>query len=732
MAQRQSELLEGVVVVDAAQGMCTTLIAKVLGDLGATVIRPPMAEGDPFIDVYPAMRAWREGFETPESDTPQNWHELAARADVLILGGEDYPGLKRTGGAAELCARHSRLIALELTALPQGMPDRACHAHELLVQARSGLVWEYHSSRPVPVAFNPATYGAVFQALSAILAALVSRERSGKGQAVWTSLLDGAFMFGASLWLDAERPTPSARLIVPKNPRPMILGCADGNFVHVYLAAPPLAAELYKVLGLPLPEAGVKLWASQDPRDFFGVTEEIVAAAAKWKREELIKALTEVNITAGAVLHPGECWADAQIVEQQLISATADGQRYLGPVIKSRPSQPGSGLADAAADAAPLSGLSVVDFGTYVAGPYSAVVLGDLGADVIKVEPKGGDLGRGMYRIFSVCNRSKRTIRIDLTDPMGAEIVQKLCLRADVVMSNFRTGVSARRGVDAASLHPKRPELVILEAPAYGATGPRAKQPGFDPIMQAWTGHEVRQGGQGNAPVWTRFTGIDYGAGALAGIAVLAGLYHRAAHGVGHEVISTLVGGSLFMMSEMIQEANGAFAGAPLLDSRQQGMHPAEAIYQTADGWIAVVALSVTTATAMASALGCANLAELPRESWGEAAQTELAGALRRFGTAEALALLDGAGVWAEPCPQGQPEKWIADPFLQSQGLIRQFEHAQMGRVAEVGTLFRMQKSPVAPSRPAPDPGEHSRTILAELGYGPAEIDALFASGVVG
>lgn len=196
MARRKSELLEGVVVVDGAQGMCTTLIAKLLGDLGATVIRPAMPDGDPFVQVYPAMRAWRDGFATPEA--PSSWEELAASADVLILGGEDYPGLKRTGGAVQLCAGHPRLIALEVTALPLGMPGRPCVANELLVQARSGLVWEYYSSRPVPVAFNPATYGAVFQGLSAVLAGLVRRERSGKGQAVWTSLLDGTFMFGAS------------------------------------------------------------------------------------------------------------------------------------------------------------------------------------------------------------------------------------------------------------------------------------------------------------------------------------------------------------------------------------------------------------------------------------------------------------------------------------------------------------------------------------------------------
>lgn len=731
MPGRKSELLGGVVVVDAGQGMCTTLIAKFLGDLGATVIRPAMSEGDPFLDVYPAMRAWRDGFVAPDAEAGSRWEDLAAHADVLILGGEDYPGLTRTGGAAALSAKHPRLIPLEITALPIGMPGRPSVASELLIQARSGLVWEHYSSRPIPITSNPANYGAAMQGLSAILAALVHRERSGRGQAVWTSLLEGVFMFGASLWLETERPTPSANLITPKDLRPLILKCADGDYVHVFLGSPVLARGLYDTLGLKLPAEGVKLWASKDQKDFFGYTEEIAAAALTWQRDNLIKALTAANITAGPVLVPGECWTDAQIVDQQFIQTTNEGERFLGPIIKATRSRCGTKLAKPATDAPALDGVRVVDFGTFVAGPYSAVVLGDLGADVIKVEPKTGDLGRGMYRVYSVCNRSKRTIRIDLTDPAGSEIMQRLCMSADVVMSNFRTGVSARRGIDARTLHAKRPELVVLEAPAYGDSGPLAKHAGYDPIMQAWIGHEVRQGGVGNAPVWTRFTGADYIAGAISGICVLAGLYHRATNGAGHEIISSLVGGALFMMSELIQQADGAFNGAPLLDARQQGLHPAEALYRTRDGWVAVVAPDDSSARALATALGLEALARQPRSSWSEAAQTELNEALAQLETIEAVTMLDAIGVWAEPCEQGRPAQWVSDTFLQSQGVIRQFHHAQMGETKEIGILFRMEKSKTDTSQLAPESGQHSREILMELGYSVAEVEQLFSTGVV-
>lgn len=728
--QGQCKLLDRVVVIDAAQGMCTTLIAKFLKELGATVIRAEVADADPFLDVYPAMRAWRDGFLAPDSPS-LNWADLAANADVLILGGEDYPGLARTGAAAEYAARNPRLVALEVTALPKGMPGPPCVANEVMIQARAGLVWEYYHDRPVRFAFSPATYGAVLQGLSAIVAGLVARERTGRGQAVWTSLFDGALTYASSLWLEAEHPTTSARLVVPKDPRPLVLECADGKYIHIFLGVPAAALRFYEVLGLTPPPEGVHLWTSADSRYFFGRTEDVENAVAQWKRDDLIKALLDAQVTAGAVLAPGECWTDPQIVEQGFITKASSGERMVGAPLKADAAAKGEGLAPISPDAGPLSGLSIVDFGTYVAGPYGGVVLSDLGADVIKVEPSEGDAGRGMYRVFSTCNRGKRTIKLDLKHPSSAEILQRLCDRADGVISNFRTGVSRRRKVDAHSLHPSRPELVIVECPAYGSTGPRAQDPGYDPIMQAWTGHEVRQGGVGNNPVWTRFTEVDYSAGAVARIAMLAGLYHRAATGAGHAITSSLVGAGLALMSELIQAPNGEFKGAPLLDARQRGLHPAEALYRTQDGWLAVVAPSGDSARALASALGLHALAEQPRATWGDAAFAELDAAFERCDTSSALALLEAAGVWCEPCAVGRDSEWMSHQFLRDQGVVKQRRHPRMGELTEIGLLFRMERSATGGQRPPPEPGEHTRDILLELGYSLSEVDTLFAERVV-
>jgi len=187
----------------------------------------------------------------------------------------------------------------------------------------------------------------------------------------------------------------------------------------------------------------------------------------------------------------------------------------------------------------------------------------------------------------------------------------------------------------------------------------------------------------------------------------------------------------LFLLSELIQSADGEFSGAPALDTEQRGLHAAEALYRTRDGWIAVVAPDDRAAHALARALGLDELAAQPRAAWREAAAATLADGFRSLATAKALSLLRAAGVWVESCEEGREAEWFSDPFLQDQGIVRRFQDDQMGDTAEVGALFRMEHSQAGAVRPAPEPGEHSREILSELGYLEAEIDALFAEGVV-
>src|SRR5262249_13949384 len=178
-----------------------------------------------------------------------------------------------------------------------------------------------------------------------------------------------------------------------------------------------------------------------------------------------------------------------------------------------------------------LTGLRVVDFPAFVAGPLAAQVLADLGADVVKVEPPEGEAMRGAAYAVAACQRGKRSLAIDITAPDARPVVEQLIRWADVVLHNFRVGVAERLGLDEATVGALNPGAVYAHASAFGPTGPRAKAPGNDALMQALTGFERAIGGSGNDPIAATWIPLDMAGGWIAAAGTLAGLYARAVTG---------------------------------------------------------------------------------------------------------------------------------------------------------------------------------------------------------
>jgi crotonobetainyl-CoA:carnitine CoA-transferase CaiB-like acyl-CoA transferase len=186
--------LKGLQIVDLGLGMAPALVAKFLREVGASITRVEPPAGDPFYDVYPAYAVWRRGIEHDKgaSSSPDKLDALLARADVCIVGGEDYPGVDARRSAAELQARHPRLVVLNIEGYPAGTEHAGQPATDVLVQARSGLAYEHYSRRPLLMSFEPSSYGAALHGLCGLLAALVHRESTGHGQVVSTSLYEGS------------------------------------------------------------------------------------------------------------------------------------------------------------------------------------------------------------------------------------------------------------------------------------------------------------------------------------------------------------------------------------------------------------------------------------------------------------------------------------------------------------------------------------------------------------
>jgi crotonobetainyl-CoA:carnitine CoA-transferase CaiB-like acyl-CoA transferase len=374
----------------------------------------------------------------------------------------------------------------------------------------------------------------------------------------------------------------------------------------------------------------------------------------------------------------------------------------------------------------PLAGVRVADFGIFVAGPYASKLLADYGAEVILVEPPSGRATLSGERTIIAANHGKDAIRIDAKSEGGRILIERLCARADIVLHNFRPGVAPRLGLDGETLRRYAPGLITLETTAYGPVGPRASLPGFDMVMQAHSGLEVRAGGEGNAPLCSRSPIVDFATGAIGAIGLLVCLYERLVTGRPISAETNLLNTSLHMMAELIRQPDGSFAGAPPLDRGQTGSRAAESLYQARDGWIALTILSEEMAEALGGVLGVV-LPSSP-DRWEESERAVIAAAVIGRDHADLLRALDAAGVWAELCQRDAWEVGCPDD-----GIMRRMTDPVYGEVTHcIGALVSFSRSITQPAgRLSTDPGADTAMILDRLGVTGEAAAALFEAGVV-
>jgi crotonobetainyl-CoA:carnitine CoA-transferase CaiB-like acyl-CoA transferase len=706
-------------VADFGLGLSAALVAKQFAELGATVSRIEPAAGDPFYDVYPAYRFWRchTVLEPIERGT-----EILETADVCIIGGEDYPGLASPWDAQALSRQYPRLIVLQIVGYPD---DPARPAVDLLVQARLGTVYEQFSQRPVAAGFPVPSYGAALQGLVGAWVALVERERSGLGQIVTISLAAGAAMFWGPFWMKAEHADAGFTGITPRDVRQLILRCAGDEYVQMTMGVPGALAKVHAALGIPGPV---------DPNDrcmpdpargaanFYGDVDLLNTYAAHHTRAGLLRALHGAGVPAEAVLAPGECWDDEQTRLNGIIETCPDGWQGAGNPLRITPiPAPPTALPERLRafppGSPPLAGIKIIDCGIFVAGPYASKLLADYGADVIRVEPPTGRSTMSGERTIISANFGKRTICVDAKSEDGRAILAMLCQHADAILHNFRPGVSDRLGLDQKTMRRINPGLVTLETTAYGATGPKAAAPGFDMVMQAHCGLHYRAGGTGNPPLCSRTPLVDFATGAVGAIGLLVGLYERLTTGGTIAAESNLLNVGTYLMSELVRSPTGTPLGAPSLDETQTGFHPAESLYQTADGWVAIAARSNAMAAALAGMLALT----LPtnRSEWGPSARNQLASAIRNWTTTAVIQSAEANGIWIELC---RSDAWEQTP---PDGTILRSMHDDIyGEVVHcIGPLANFSRSQTIPAqRLSVAPGQDTKSILAEHGISEAQV----------
>jgi crotonobetainyl-CoA:carnitine CoA-transferase CaiB-like acyl-CoA transferase len=726
------DVLKGLTVLDLGCGMAPALVTKVLAEAGAHIIRLE-AETDPFYDVYPAYRLWHgmKDIEKIPSLSAPRVAALLAQADMCVMGGEDFPAFSWRLDPARIAARHPDLTILNITGYPDSLPFHDRPAAEILVQARSGFCFEHYSDKPYVAAFAAANYGAALLGLSALLGAFYGKLAGGGGQVASVSLFEGVLNWCTPYWVAGDKPDGRLRFVMPRDPHPLIFRCKDGKYIHFVLGSAGSKGRLYRILKIDDPSVAIDDAGFPNPigppKHYFGDVDTLAAHVANFNSDELVAAIIAAEVAVENVLQPGECWSDSQVAHNALLREAPGGETYAGPPFAASWTA-GPPPAAPAAGSAPLAGLRVLDFGALVAGPFSSLPLGDLGADVIKVEALTGDVARHVPRCFFGCNRGKRSIAVDMKTPEGAEIVRRLFASADAVINNYRPGVSARLGMDPESLQAQKPGIIVLEATGYGSTGPSGQRPGYDMVLQAFCGFEYLAGGEGNAPVWNRSSMIDYAAGLCGAAAVLLALIHRRRTGAGASLRTSLLHSGFFMLSELFRDAGGAFKGARMLNHQQTGFHPSEAVYQTEDGWIAVFAASETMAGALLRALGLDGFP--PRAEWAAAETEKLGKAMRRETTESLCNSFSSHGVWAEPVLQ-DGNIWLHDEGLAARKTVVTWQDQKYGGVKMLGTLFQLSRAAHPGNDAVPALGADTSAILEELGYPADKIADYFARRIV-
>jgi crotonobetainyl-CoA:carnitine CoA-transferase CaiB-like acyl-CoA transferase len=408
-----------------------------------------------------------------------------------------------------------------------------------------------------------------------------------------------------------------------------------------------------------------------------------------------------------------------------------------------------------AASPGPLAGIRVIDCSTVLAGPYCTMVLGDLGADVIKVEPPDGDATRGWgppwvgdatdgtrtAAYFLAVNRNKRSIRLDLHQPAGADLLRRLLAGADVLVENFRSGALERLGFGEAELKALNVRLVNLAITGYGAASPDPGRPGYDFVIQAESGLMSITGAadeDGGQPTKVGVAVSDVVAGLQGAVAVLAAVVGRGGAGATGVVSGQRIDVSLLAstLSVLVNQAQNAFVGGEA-PRRLGNAHPNIVPYQTfetADGAIAVAVGSERQWPRFCRALGLPALADEPRfASNGDrvANRVELIATLaERFAERSSddwLAALAAADV-----PSG-PINDVLGAFASPWAAGRTIElaHPRLGTIRQVAPPFELAATPATVRLPPPLLGEQTDAILGELGMDGVTIERLRADGVL-
>ncbi|GAC1316793.1 MAG: hypothetical protein NVSMB2_09890 [Chloroflexota bacterium] len=751
--------LDGVRILDLSTHVAGPYMAMLLADFGADVVKVEPPTGDPARSL-PGFAMWNRNKRSVALDVysasgRRRLEDFLAGADVCIVS-ESQPNLAGSSlDPTGLAETYPHLVCVQM---PPYTPDHVpwCGGGEshALLSAQAGPARRQASfdGGPVEMVFPVLLYVQAQWAAAATVAALIERQRSGFGQVVTVSGMHGVMVssVGQLCLVPTEAPLPTNVGPGGRHPCYTTYQGSDGRWLFMAALTPKFQANAFRVLGVGDLFADMRIRGIPSrlllPENRAWVRELLSDTFRTRPRDEWLTLLEEGDCPAGP-LGERDCWLDhPQVLANGLrvelddpdrgrvvmpglalvLTTTPASIRSPAPSlgqhthsVRPWPARPTPEGAPQLTSRGPLAGLSILNLGTILAGPYAGALLTELGADVIKVETPDGDPFREAGFVY---NRGQRSVALDLRSDMAREAFYALARRADAVVDNSRLGVLERLRLDYASLSQINSDIVTMSVRGFGDRGPMASRPAFDPVLQAMSGMMTAQGGDSD-PVLFTIPVNDIAAGTLAVLGVCLGLFHRIRTGVGQRVWTSLVGCSTMMQSgELVR-----FAGrSPAQRGGRDFSGPAalDRYYRTSDGWLRLQAPESARP----------RVAELLSSLHSFLSEdAELAGALGEAlasrSVAEALAWLSAAGIPAVAART--VVDLIADPALADLEMFA-IDHLQDGTPYYVPNRFAaFSRTQERTMFVAPGIGEHSRQVLAQAGVSADDIDTLSQAGVL-
>jgi crotonobetainyl-CoA:carnitine CoA-transferase CaiB-like acyl-CoA transferase len=736
----------GVRVLELTRGIAGRNAGMLLADLGADVVRA--SDDQPDTERDPGGLCWDRGkvLAPLHGTSTSQLRRLAAAADVLLTDLRPAELAGHWASPADARAASPRLVHAWL-------PPYAAHGRwsdlpddPLLLAAVGGFADHFPAVADVPVAPVVPTVSYIQGALgaAAVAAALVGRGADGPGRCVTVSGLHAIAASQASMMMTAEDGTTilSAGKRTPGAPNYRSYRGSDGQWLYLAALTPGFFFRALEVLDrmdiLVREDVAGEFMNLLRPDVGAAVGAELAETFAARPRAVWLRLLADAGIPAAPVTTRGEWLAGEQVtaVGARLeadhpglgrvvmpglavrLSATPGRVRHLpsaehvAAASSLWPGADGAGGADVggAPVSLPLAGIRVLDMSTFMAAPFASTLLADFGADVVKIEPAGGDPYRVYSASYTAVNQRKRAAALDLRKPDERAALLRLAADADVLIDNLRAESMTRLGLGDGVLAAAFPRLVRCSVSAYGRTGPFADLPGFDPVMQARSGMMLAQGGDDD-PVASVAPIHDVGTAALAALGILAALFARARTGRGQHVTASLAGASVFLQSGELT----TFAGRPAAQAGGvdfPGPSPVRRYYRASDGWLAVAATTAAHVADLLSAVG--------HPEWGALDDATLADRLSGVLASRSVGdwVTELAGRRMPACPVLSRLGELADPFL----VENEFSHVVADPVAGKLRIARgfsdWPGTRPAAQRPARGTtiGEETAAVLAAAG----------------